>query len=666
MGVVNFLVYVEKALKWTTSVYESNKITEGLASSVYASKDQNDQRDVRYFNHVVSRGCERYEIPCVPTDECSTKGKTTYGISVDLSSFCYNVITDAVGSSLFEKYKKRIASPVRDDPSTVEVTISKALGAISESSRGSPTITNRQMANGCTNKRSKMVDAFSESLCQPLDGAECQTADSDSYEHANESNHRSTICRTDSDGVKTDITLSDSTIDVCAHRCFEWLFNVIGNEVINGARYFTLHYDENATACKWYVQQRRANNAQLRIDNHSRRRIFLDTIKLVKLRLDFEMRRRLNDDLEKILIGFTAEELERAKRKLTETSFISDMSDEKMQLVGNDRVNQRFFSGEGEWKCFYNIHDVECDTADGSEKRRCRWYVFGNDSDIGLGMLLYSSQYTKIHYVSGSKRIFSIPNTRTNTDMSVYKALHFFALSMMGNDYVPRLINESERNIQALGIEVDRMIVSDQKFCKRYVKRLSEPFADIEISSETSLKETTDRGEDTIEFARALAYVFVRFLLAVYEESYGKRNTDIVETKCEDRQDDAEWMAGDKVIDNTSLRCKDGTRRCFLNCFGVFAVRTLWYMSYCLFYKHMDRDRRQTYRTEDGDKTGCSLYVPGLPVKTCFQYHDRRVLNTSQFELTNLVDVRQAIGSLSTATMMRICERKLLDILEYE
>lgn len=659
MGITNFIIYVERALKWSTPRYDSNhhievleNLQEYTSDVLYANKAPNvNELDklkdrgateeivhTQYFEEVLKLVCERLHLPSVnisSSDRCRRR-KHVSGLCVDLSSFCYGVIIDVISA----------------DRQRNQCTTSSAYGSTGENTQD------------CSKKLRKSDDVFSESVVLQEQAMDC------GYK---------TVTHNDEKPVGLVVTLDTRLIDECAQRCFEKIYNVIGFNTINYAHYFTLHYDEHTTSCKWYVQYKRRTTSQIIIDKESMNCVFQKVIELVRARMVYDLKSSLRVRLQ----TFSYEPMDEKCREninhgvqLLSTSMDSVLEEvvaKKMQLPHTrERLvnvnNQRFLYGEGEWKCFYSIMDVECEASDRFEDTQHSWYVFGNDSDIGLGALLYSSNLSRIHYVNHSRVIISPPAVVcTRNDFNAYKALHFLSLCLLGNDYVPRFINESASNMRALGDEIDAMLSSDDEYCKTCIKCLCDVFTDSIDDTVRLVCDGTERLNDMsvtakrLELSRALAYVFARLLLAVYN-SREAGNTDTVEMALSNpvrTQTDVELPE-----ECSLLRCKDGERRTIAECFAVFVLRALWYLSYCTFYKHIDGDWRNRFRTDRSSMNDFPLYVGNLPIKHCFTYNEKRLIKNVQFELSNLIDVRQAVKTLSILQLVCMLETKVIDVLE--
>ncbi|KAG8314027.1 hypothetical protein J6590_102016 [Homalodisca vitripennis] len=416
------------------------------------------------------------------------------------------------------------------------------------------------------------------------------------------------------------IVLDDDVVEACAQKCCRKIYDFIGRDAIVSAHYFSLHFDENTTSCKAYEQRKRREACRMVIDAESRRRVFVKTIQLARSRL-------LSEEKVQLLCADNPPE-----------SAVYESVRQKM-LLPTDGVS-RFPTGEGEWECFYTIRDVERATRE--RGTRIRWCVFGNDSDIGLGVLLYTSERTKIYYANGSKKVVSFPLERrgllTSIHTDTYKVLHFLSLGLLGNDYVPRMVNESKVNIVALGREVNHMISTEDDCCRQQVALLSGIFRDDTVTA-----------EDRKPFAKSLAYVFCRLLLAVYDNGRN-RNVDV----------GADSIERDDWTDTPTLRCKNGAILRFGEYFAVFALHVLWYLSYCLFYHNIDSGRKLDFLTRGFVENGFQLIVPGLPIRNWFDYNERRVLDSKRISLS-LVDVRRAVLQFPTAALFGVMENEVMD-----
>lgn len=699
MGIKNFSIYVEQALRWPTHLYERN-----IAATVDGSQNKKavPVKRVSFFDDVIRLCRTRLNIqpkevsPLLnPVHEQEEKEcKTVQGICVDLSSFCYGVIVEEVKVDQSRLKFRRSPSPVPQDvlDSTPQCSQENTKERKIGSKRKHNVDNDRNEVESARTMKKKKNDIFgylekntnsNDELDAPSGTETNTTAACSKDKPYNSKTHtmlKSTIVET---------VLDDRTIDVCAVKCYEKLFSVIGEDRIANAHYFSLHFDENATSCKWYEQYKRRVANQIIVAKESRCRIFLETIKLVQTRLVGETKARLIDAF-RTQLSEHGKDIEgvRLLHLLTSDEFVNDVVLEKMRLSrcgpGADIRRQRFVSGEGEWKCFYTICDIQCEAKEKKEENiHHEWYVFGNDSDIGLGVLLYSNEKTKIHYVN-KKNMLSFPDYCLSHRLNVYRALHMLALNLLGNDYVPRLVNQSEKNIQALGAELQRMIHSDEECCVKFLNILSNLFLDkYEVYRENSSSdENSLQSNQRLEFAQALAYVYTRLLCAVYDgpvDGFDRRDSNSVETYFAryNRQPVPIQSSPTRYrfIEKKSLRCRDGKNRTFPECFAAFASCSLWYVAYCLFYIHMDLQQRQEFQVkhlivnsknkhEFDETSNGRLFVSGLPMKTPFMYNEQRLHQMVQFEFTHITDVRSAIKEKTTCTLIGIMEEKFLDVLE--
>lgn len=628
MGIVNFSTYVEHALKWPTPLYDCNRqrrVNLHYADDDALAMDERDDATVvsdlhpspgliariarrRYLNEVLASARSRLGTPGIKVP-CRSKNNTLYGVSIDLSSFAYGTIVEATTRNC--RWSKE-----------------------------------GEHDGLCKRKN----DAFDESCLQETSST-TESFDSQTF----------------------DIRLDEKDIENCTESCLKRMADVIGHEALNNSRYLTIHFDQNTTSCKSYLQYKRRNASVLRVDIHSVYRVYRRLVR----RTGEIMRETLIKDFPDHLKTITEEDEQNETGGVTVESVVKSLADDgdnafykrtvadKMRLShDNESVTlQRYTIGEGEWKCFYDIRDAECEAMDGNDGERHHWYVFGNDSDIGLGALLYSSARTRIHYVNNSSTIFSPPDhVCVRQDLNAYKALHFLSLCLMGNDYVLRMVNDNTRNILALGNEVAAMLASDEYHCKTSVNRMADVF---EVSGgATSSHERND--EDALDgvaaersaFARSFSYLIGRLLVAVYKDPADK-TADSVEKAFWDAS--ATTPAGPRC-DVISLRCDDGKHRTLKTCLKVFATRALWYLSYCTFYRHYTREQRAEFRTEP--RRNFALSVPKLPIERCFAYNESRLVDGEHFEISNLTEVRVAIKNRPTIVLIRLLESTVMDVLE--
>lgn len=636
MGIDGFFVYVERALKWRVDRY-----TKDLAGP---------PTDTSYIHGVSGLLRRRLGLPPKEDQDARPSNESVLrGICVDLSSFCYGLIVDAVRSD-----KKRVRFGTRPSPVPLDVlregsTSGTAANAhLHDEERGVTT----QPA------KRKKHDFFEESEANSKTVLWGGKAASESKNKKDDTPLHDTIVVAH---------LDDDMINECAFACFNKLFQVIGHDSIVEAHYFTLHFDEHSTSCKWYEQYKRRCTTQIIVSKESRTRIFLETIRLVQMKLAVETKCRLLELLEKE--GLADVHTESARRLLETDDFVGDVVLQKMMLSscgpGCEITRQRYVSGEGEWKCFYTIHDVSTKADDGE---RLRWLVFGNDSDIGLAVLLHSSDRAEVSYVSGLKKVASFEDKYLRADNTdAYKALHFFSLCLLGNDYVPRLVNGSVKNIDALGLEVGRMLHSTSPYCRKYVQLLSRLVG----GGGTSCTDGSLACQQS-ELAKALAYVLTRLLKCVYcskkRDRPGTEDTDEVEELF--RRVDGKELRDTEVerltpCGTTALRCKEGGTKSFKEYLAAVTVCTLWYTAYCLFYTTMDEQERQSFQTKRLSRDGVNhpLAVARLPMSTPFDYNERRLHEVVRFEASNIVDIRRAVEDITTYSLIRTVETEVLEVL---
>lgn len=658
MGIGNFVTYVEKALKWTSPHYRCDLRPEEMANGVrtYLSDTpivgvRDDYvHHTRYLDDVLRAICDESNTDATriaPTLRSDT-ATTAYGVCVDLSSFLFSVIADVVN---FGQREHRW-SPATDR-GTVEVS---------------------------KKRPRERKDAFDETLLRDAMFRPRSTASSRSGNGASSS----TGCTVE-DGRRrpTVVALDDSQLEECVQKCFAKVYGVIGNGTITNAHYLTLHYDENTTMCKAYLQHKRRTASQKIVSRDSVYRVYRDVIRLIKARMTFDLKPSLCARLQTILDepadSGRSDDAEKRIFELVanvDVSFLDRLVSEKMQIQcdGDESNNandacrrQRYLFGEGEWKCFYGITDVERDDSSRGLNRRIQWYVFGNDSDIGLGALLYSSDLARIHYVNKRNTILSAPDiVCKREDLNAYKAIHFLALCLIGNDYVPRLIADSTKNMSRLGDEIELMLSSDREHCKASLKLLSDVF-DPDLPAPSDRKDGDRRAcdfDETYGFARAFGYVIARLLIAVYG-TVGDRGADIVETVFSIEHTPLDTDAADpssRCYDSLP-RADDNRRRPITEYLEVFVLRTLWYMAYCTFYRHMDDDRRRDFRTDLSAHRYFPLYVPRLPGKRCFTYSEERLMAGKTFEVGDVIYMRAYVKTVSTHRLVRVLETQVTNVL---
>lgn len=701
MGILNFRDYVTKAFLWPLKWYErrdtlENKYDDDTTTITGGSSHSG-------FNEKVIRtACRKVGIP--ESDIFSDHQQTdVVGICVDLSSFCY-------GNILNEVLLNPTGCHFKHGPSVVPQDVIDAQNVSAD--YGTETSQLTVMEND-TSMEKKQND-INEDVLPP---EEVKTHDV--FDMFEKNQKALDDCLNDESGVEppkkrqktsssenefkchtVSAVLTDDLIERCAKQCAQQLFNYIGKDAIAFANYFTLHYDENTTTCKWYEQYKRRSHKEICVSKESRCKIFLETIRLVRARLVRETKNNLMYTLDQRVVSCDDTKWSSLSTLLNSDEFVNDVVSEKMQLVGcgpssADIRRQRYLYGEGEWKCFYTIHDVERSTKEsyggGECGTRFRWYVFGHDSDIGLGVLLFSTDSTEISYVQPNrqkrdsnrqkKSVISWPQqqmTMVHNNINEYKALHFFALSLLGNDYIPRLVNASQVNITALGAEVDRMINTTDEYCRKQVKILSLLFAEGERGDKQEKKTTEDclptetllqHHDERLDFSRSYAYVLTRLLLAVCgEQSKTSAGDGRVEMVLKTIQEDHDIVRQKRTDETKTIRCKPGgTMRSLSECMDAFASCSLWYATYCLFYRHMLPGATDDFRTRSEQDYNRLLLVPGLPLKNAFSYNERRLHQLVRFEIGHTIDVKNAIKTCikngGLAELVHMVVKNVYDVL---
>jgi len=693
MGITNFRTYAEKAFPpplW--SVYdrgESNKHIKNV------------------FIDDVFRLCEqRLAINGFYWKPQPLAEKVVQGICVDMSSFCYSVILDTVSANIQHLLYKRSPDECEAE-SNYQVTATgyelqkTGMSEMMANAFGKQTLSS--VFGGV--KKARVIDVFERLEFEANAVAECVSAieeqegllNGPGRECPNDAlmEEKPVILRAGKKRKKMEYNcdkmepvgkksrktpqndsfipkktipeadLSETLIHLCAQACCNKLYNVIGSDSIAHSHYFSLHFDENITSCKLFEQHKRKTSKGIAISQKSRSRVFVETLRLVQKQLVVDTEKRLMEEFKRR--PQNAERCdtdEKVLRLFTDKNFIQEVVLRKMKL---NRVNptgdikqQRFKSGEGEWKCIYVTRDIEDEAAEQGENIHHRWLLFGHDWDIALAMLLYITDKGKMYYVDRYSRMLSLSLHRLPKRPEEYKALHFLALCLVGNDYVPRLVNASDKNMTALAIEVNRMLSSEVEHCKTYLETWSNVFADPGNIRSKDVKKQSDRSS----FALAIAYIMIRLLKAVYgrnEPGYDSGDTKFVD-ECFDRS----YKSGPTNIclsDNCnriSLRIKDGLGLSLSDCIKSFASCTMWYAAYCMFYMNMSKQFRTNF-SRVHDTRDIHLSNPALPMKTCYGYNEPR---HAQFELTNVRDLSRVLNNITTYELIGIFVNSVIQILE--
>lgn len=276
--------------------------------------------------------------------------------------------------------------------------------------------------------------------------------------------------------------LTDNQIKQLAFECTDVLFAMMTPGMFLKLRRLFLSYDTYTPVAKRYEQKTRQTRQTLIISRNVRERIWLTTIEMTRRRLfnHYYYSNRKHDTVcGRLMCASISTTVSCEKDRINAAN---DIISDVMVLSRNpkfDNVVTRHDSpfpvGEGEWKCFQQIWDDRyiLDHA----------YIYGNDWDIGLGILLYQNGETvpRLHYISrayssrsddvereigecsgpsSSARklfnIFTLPNERVHRSFD-HKGPVFFALCVIGNDYVPRLLYETQDTFAAMSIITERM-----------------------------------------------------------------------------------------------------------------------------------------------------------------------------------------------------------------
>ena len=707
MGIENFSVYAQKAFNRPPCMYKNS----GNDTSQVVQNKHGRAEYVGFIDDVLrlagtSMGLENHFF----WKPAHTGNKIVQGVCVDLSSFSYSTIHKVVEANLNTVRYRRSPSPVPDDilnasssqPETTSETdikhegiaakLAKAFGRNNLAAAFDTEKKNNDIFSGLESQ-AKAVANFAPLAAEEGGGPNDKHSDCTATTARNTSRKRKHSGGDELELPETtgkentnkkrgpqlkdsivEVDLPYSLVQICASACLEHLLAVVGRDTIANAHYFFLHFDENTTSCKWYEQYKRICSNNFRLSNESRKRVFIETLRMVKEHLLADTEKRLTHEFRtrpsRRDEPFHDEDV---LRLLTNDGFLNKVVFEKMGLLRNVHTNdiraQRYSSGEGEWKCFYSIRDVENEPSPFHAETapvHHQWFVFGNDGDIGLGVILHTTASSEILYVNTSKRVLSVPMDIMSDRPHAFKALHFLALSLIGNDYVPRLVNSSLSNLTALATEVDRMIKSEETFCRKYVEEWARVFQEPNRRDEEAAADKRWDSTDRSNFALAIAYICARLLKAVYNKT--NRGDECGNTRCVEncfaRFFGLEGAQVSRTIDKTkSIACEDGVNRSFFDCFKPYVACTLWYAAYCMFYTNMSPSQQSNFQrlvqTSDHE-----LIVKGLPMRKHYRYNERRLHQHVQFRISKIRDVQCAIKNLTTDTLIATIEKCTIDVLE--
>lgn len=277
-------------------------------------------------------------------------------------------------------------------------------------------------------------------------------------------------CAADNDRhvAMTGTVLDDTTIEDCARQCYIKLAETLGDEATARCDRLYMAYDTNVTKCKWYEQYSRLQaETRPRLSRSSSKRIYDRCIDIMYEHVYELVFNRIRNavssgtvtcdltehELTGILYYFVALKLDLCIELCTAADGVRHDADST--AVVRITSHQSYERGEGEWKCFYKIF------VDGDLIKRC--LVLGNDSDIGTAAeQAIGPEVFEVLYGQPSNVCMYRYPYQANTHMirtTVHnKMLAFLALSLFGNDFVPRLFNESQKHFDAVSAVRDFLL----------------------------------------------------------------------------------------------------------------------------------------------------------------------------------------------------------------
>lgn len=274
---------------------------------------------------------------------------------------------------------------------------------------------------------------------------------------------------------KEEITcvIKNTILDQMAEACSNKILKMLNDRVlINSCRLY-LSFDTLTSTSKLVEQKVRHDRSNLVISRDSREKIWLKTIdKLRKKIIGIYINLILYEDIltNDTNVNNNLETINELKEytysfsKNTNNNVLLILNDIVCKFLGlicvpklNNAIDTNcldFIVGEGEWKCFYKIRE-DYDYINIA-------FIYGNDWDIALGTVLYQryvSRGPKIIYISkynqcNSKKkykLFHLDNSLKNS-ITFKKNLIFLSLSIIGNDYIPQMIGDTDSTFECIKI----------------------------------------------------------------------------------------------------------------------------------------------------------------------------------------------------------------------
>lgn len=430
--------------------------------------------------------------------------------------------------------------------------------------------------------------------------------------------------RDDDDDTRNIVILTEEEIENLANHCVNTLRTVLG-ELFDQSVRLVMAWDTCVSRVKNYEQLKRDNKGALSVNRISREQLYNAICKKTKSSL-------ANNILGRVLNEFPTNDLDEEVKRL---KFIELMVMMKMGGPIFEHVGQKYTIGEGEWKCMYQLRkDVEENYVD-----RC--YVLGNDWDIGMSVILYSlpaaapseensdssqssppqpqSPFAKLYYYSSNSNRIVVAIEKPIPLESVSKLI--FSSFLLGNDYVNRLISNSEPNLNKL-----RKLL----FSNRSIIAQNDIFKQLLCGTKCSVDQ---------EKVEALSKFYTLLLMEIYNSP----------------KDVQTWTPAERSnLKSKELIMIESKEKGFVEIDYIiwdFTVAVLWYLNYIMFgkntvgyveqkmcdgciYEHPLSSKKFKFEQEMG--VGDFILNPNDRCK--FTYHDQRLYQGLR---VSLKDVRK-------------------------
>lgn len=449
---------------------------------------------------------------------------------------------------------------------------------------------------------------------------------------------------TEDDKVVVICELDSSAVTKIAAECAETLIVALRPLLTKAYRvYFA--YDSCTPKAKRYEQAGRKRRANFSLAYATRVACYQNIVSAVK-------------------VAVTRAHQENLKRFLDEELGLDLELDVRMRAV-ESAVATQFPSdsvpfGEGEWKCFYRMHD------DIDQRVVDTCFVFGRDWDIGFAMTMYQHPTTP----GGFKYIYGPSDMLEHVKRFDVRerTLHFACLVLLGNDYVSRLVNPSDENLRLLKLEFDNMYENGGGMVTAHqVDYLSATL----FGSDKQENDANDR-ETRVKISVAFATVFARLLSAVYTARPDEVENDMTRrpvvaataqvlqlrrqlyaARTENTAGAATTPGTIRGVDGSAeevLECKDSNGslvpRTFQQCMDSFATTVLWYLSYTRFYFYSESGRQTFTGVKRSDDELRMLAGLRMDRENVFLYNDSRLSPNHRYDIRRLLEVRNVLRGM--------------------